>query len=138
VHSGSDAVDARADRGVQAAISIVTLSAFVFRAPWVIPILAVLLAAGALLGPGGNPFHRIFEGLIAPRASKARTVVPASTIRAQDALGAALLGTATVFLLIGIGAVEWTLALAEAGVAAVAATTGVHLAVKLRDWRREK
>ena len=45
----------------------------------------------------------------------------------------ALLGLATVTLLIGLGLVAWVIALTEAGVAATAATTGVHLAVMLRD-----
>lgn len=127
--SGSESVDARADRAVQGAVSIVTLSAFVFQAPWVIPVLAVFLGAGALLGPAGNPFHRVFAGVIAPRASKPRALVPASAIRAQDTLAVALLGTATLFLLIGLGGVAWIVTLAEGGVAAVAATTGVHLGV---------
>jgi len=138
VPSGSESVDARADRAVQGAISIVTLSAFVFRAPWVIPVLAVFLAAGALLGPAGNPFHRVFQGVVAPRASKPRLLVPASTIQAQDALAAALLAVATFFLLVGVGAIAWIVTLAEGGVAAVAATTGIHVGIVARDRIRRR
>jgi hypothetical protein len=138
VAPGSESVDARADRAVQGAIAIVTLSAFVFRAPWIIPVLAVFLGAGALLGPAGNPFHRVFEGLIAPRASKPRLLVPASTIQVQDVLAVALLGAATLCLLIGLGAIAWIMTLAEGGVAAVAATTGVHLGIVARDRIRRR
>jgi Domain of unknown function (DUF4395) len=139
VGSGTESVDARADRAVQGAVSIITLSAFVFRAPWVIPVLAVLVGAGALLGPAGNPFHRLFEGVVAPRISKPATVVPAPTIKAQDILAAALLGVATILLLIGLGGVAWIVTLAEGVVAAVAATTGVHLGlVGLDRLRRQK
>jgi hypothetical protein len=59
--------------------------------------------------------------------------VAASTVRAQDGLAAALLAFATLWLLISLGGIAWIVALAEAGVAAVAATTGVHLGVTLRD-----
>jgi len=133
VASGTESVDARADRAVQGAITIVTLGAFVFRAPWVIPVLAVLVGAGALLGPAGNPFHRLFAGVVTPRISKPSAVVPSSTIRAQDILAAALLGIATILLLIGLGGVAWIVTLLEGGVAAVAATTGVHLGLVALD-----
>jgi hypothetical protein len=133
VSSKPDSADARADRAVQGAISIVTLCAFVFQLPWVIPVLGVLLAAGALLGLAGNPFHRLFVGVVAPRISRPSAQVPASSIQAQDMLGAALLVVATLCLLIGINLLAWIFTLAEGGVAAVAATTGVHLGVVVRD-----
>jgi Domain of unknown function (DUF4395) len=131
-------VDARADRVVQGAIAVVTLGAFVFRASWVIPVLAVVLGVGAATGPSGNPFHRLFAALVAPRLSAARATVPASTVTVQDALGVALLGLATLLLLVGLNGIAWFVALAEAGVAAVAATTRVHLGVTVRDRLRRR
>jgi len=133
VASGTEPVDARADRVVQGAVTVVTLSAFVFRQLWVIPVLAVFLTAGALLGPAGNPFHRIFAGLVARRLPRASGFVDAATIQAQDVLAAALLGLAVVCLLIGLDGVSWIMTLLEGGVAAIAATTGVHLGVVARD-----
>jgi hypothetical protein len=126
-------VDARADRFVQGAIAVVTLAAFVFRALWVIPVLAVVLAIGAAVGPDGNPLHRLFVGLVAPRLPPARATVPAATVRTQDVLAVALLVLATLLVLLSLGGIAWIVALGEAGVAAVAATTGVHLGVTLRD-----
>ena len=133
----SESVDARADRFVQGAIAVVTLGAFVFRAGWVVPVLAVVLGLGAI-GPAGNPLHRLFAGLAAPRLPAAHATVPASTVRTQDVLGAALLALATLLLVISLGGIAWIVALAEAGVAAVAATTGVHLGVMLRDRLRRR
>jgi hypothetical protein len=130
----SEAIDVRADRAVQGTVAVAMLSAFVFHQPWVIPVFGVFLGAGALMGPAGNPIYRIFDGLVAPRLSAAVTVEPAATLRAQDTLGVAVLGAATACLLIDLGGLSWIVALGEASVAAVAATTGVHLGVVVRDW----
>ncbi|HTD50535.1 MAG TPA: DUF4395 family protein [Acidimicrobiia bacterium] len=136
--SGSEPVDVRADRAVQTAVAVATLAGFVFRQPWVIPVLAVVVGAGAMFGPVGNPIYRIFAGLVAPRLSPAVNREPVATMRAQDVLGAALLGAATVCLLVGLGGLAWIVTLVEAGVAAVAATTGAHLGVALRDRFRRR
>jgi uncharacterized protein YggT (Ycf19 family) len=138
VAARSDPVDARADRVVQGAIAVVTLAAFVFRAVWVVPVLAVVLGVGAAIGPSGNPFHRLFAGAVAPRLSPVRTTVPAATVQAQDGLAVALLALATLFLLIQLGGIAWIVALAEAGVAAVAATTRVHLGVTALERLRRR
>ena len=138
VAARSDPVDARADRVVQGAIAVVTLAAFVFRAAWAIPVLAVVLGLGAAIGPAGNALHRLFAGLATPRLPTARATVPASTVQAQDSLAFALLALATLCLLISLGGIAWIVALAEAGVAAVAATTRVHLGVMLRDRLKRK
>ena len=131
-------VDMRSDRAVQGAVAVVTLGAFVFHQEWVIPILLVLVGAGALIGPAGTPFLRAFAGLVAPRLPPATATEPASTIHAQDVLAAALLGVATLLILIGLGGVAWVVTLVEALVAAVAATTGVHLGVTARDRFRRR
>lgn len=136
--SGSEPVDVRADRAVQSAVTVITLGAFVFREPLVIPALTVCLGAGALIGPRGNPFHRIFERLAAPRLSPAPSVLAPETIQAQDVLGVALLGTATLCILIGLGGFGWIVTLGEGGVAVVAATTGAHLGIMLLDRIRRK
>jgi Domain of unknown function (DUF4395) len=136
VASGSEPVDARADRAIQGTITVITLGAFVFHQAWLIPVLAVFLAAGALIGPAGNPLLRLFSGLIAPRLSPVTGVEPASTVHAQDVLAVAILGLAAVCLLIGLGGLAWIITLIEGGVAAVAATTGTHLGVVARDRLR--
>jgi hypothetical protein len=123
----SEPVDVRADRTVQGAVTVIVLAAFVFHQPLVIPVVAVFLGIGAWFGPSGNGLHRVFAALVEPRLSPAVAVVPAATVQAQDLLGAALLGVATLCILVGLGGLGSIVTLAEAGAAVVAATTGVHL-----------
>jgi hypothetical protein len=133
VAAGREPVDARADRVVQGTIAVLTLGAFVFRVRWMLPVLAVVLGVGAAIGPARNPLHLLFRAGVASRLPAARATVPASTLQVQDALAVGLLGLATLFLLVGLPGLAWVVALAEAAVAAVAATTGVHVAVSVRD-----
>lgn len=129
-------VDSRADRAVEAATAVIVLGAFVFRRIWILPVLGVLVGAGAAFGPAGNPFHRLFAAYVSPRLTPATSHVDAATIRLQDVLAVSLLAAATVFMLISLNVVAWVVALIEAGVAAIAATTGVHVSVMLRDQLR--
>ncbi len=117
---------------------MVLLSAFVFGQMWVVPVLAVLVGAGAAFGPGGNPFLRLFSGLVSPRLPAPSTFEDPATVRAQDVLAAALLGAAILGLLISLNVVAWIVALVEAGVAATAATTHVHMGVAVRDRIRRR
>ena len=131
-------VDTRADRTAQGVVAVVLLSAFVFRQMWIVPVLAVLVGAGAAFGPGGNPFLRLFAAFVSPRLSAPSTFEDPATVHAQDVLAVALLGAATVALLISLNVVSWIIALAEAGAAATAATTGVHMGVAVRDRLRRR
>jgi hypothetical protein len=134
----SEPVDARADRAVQGALAVLTLGAFVFRLTWLIPVLAALVGVGAALGPERNAFHLLFAAALGRRLRPATATVPDETVRVQDLLAFGLLALATLCLLIGLGGIAWIFTLVEGLVAAVAATTGVHLAVSIRDrlWRR--
>lgn len=115
---------------------MILLAAFVFGQMWVVPVLGALVGAGAAFGPPGSPFHRVFAAYISPRLSPATSYEDAATVRVQDVLAAALLGAATLAVLITLNAFAWIIALVVAGVAAVAATTGVHLGVVIRDRMR--
>jgi len=134
----SEPVDARADRAVEGALAVLTLGAFVFRIAWLIPLLGLLAGAGALLGPARDPLHRLFRATLGPRLPPPTATVPAETIRIQDLLAFGLLALATLCLVIGLGGVAWIFTLAEGLVAAVAATTGVHLGVSIRDRLRRR
>ncbi len=136
--SAPEAIDSRADRTAQGLVAVVLLAAFVFRQIWIVPVLAVLVGAGAAFGPGGNPFLRLFEGFISPRISKPTTFEQPATVRSQDILAVALLGLASVAVLISLNVVAWIVALAEAGIAVIAATTGVHVGVVVRDRIRHR
>lgn len=134
-----DAVDSRTDRAAQATVGIVLLAAFVFRLSWVVPVVALFLAVGALAGPEGNVLHKGFERWVLPRlpansVPPAERTVPVTTVRAQDALAAIVLAVAFLGFLVGIGPLAWVLVLAAAVVAILAATTRMHVA----DWVRRR
>jgi len=111
-------------------VGLAVLSAFVFRLPWIVPVLAVALGIGALAGPHANALQIVIERWITPRlpTAKAEAFVPVTTVRAQDALAAAILLVAGSAFVLGIGFVGWLLAIVEAVIAIIAATTGIHLA----------
>jgi hypothetical protein len=144
VEGGVGGVDARTDRVAQGAVGVALLAAFVFRIPWLVPALALLLAVAALAGPEANGLHFVFERWIAPRLPARRDsvpegTVPGATVRAQDVLGAALLVVASFAFGLGIGLVGWLLVVIEAVIAIIAATTSVHLADRVfRRLRRER
>jgi hypothetical protein len=127
-----EGVDARTDRVAQGTVGVALIAAFVFRIPWLVPALALLLAVAAFAGPRANGLHRVFERWIAPRLPAASNAVPeatvaTATVRAQDALATAILVVASLAFVLDIGLFGWLLALGEAVVAIIAATTRVHL-----------
>ena len=119
-------------------MAVVLLAAFVFGQIWVVPVLAVVVGVGAAFGPGANPFLRLFSAFVAPRIPNASTFENPDTVHVQDVLAVALLGAATLAVLISLNVVAWIIALVEAGVAATAATTGVHVGVAVRDRIRRR
>ena len=130
-------VAARTDRVAQGVVGVALLAAFVFRIPWIVPALALLLAVAALAGPKADAVHLVFERWIAPRLPASRetsveAAVPFPTVRAQDGLGAALLLVASFAFPIGIGLVGWILVLVVAVSAIIAATTRIHVAERFR------
>ena len=132
-----EGVDARTDRFAQGAVGVALLAAFVFRVPWLVPGLSLLLAVGAVAGPQASGLLLAFERWViprlpAPRNAEPEVPVPAPTVRAQDALAAVILAVASLAFLLGIAIVGWALALAEAVIAIIAATTRIHVGDRLR------
>ncbi len=124
----------------QGAVGIALLAGFVFRIPWLVPGVALILAVATLGGPRANALHQVFERLIAPRLPSPGTIaaeprVSGTTVRAQDALATVVLLVATFALVLGISFVGWILVLGEAIVAIMAATTRIHVAERLRRHR---
>jgi hypothetical protein len=136
VETPVEGVGARTDRVAQSAVGIALLAAFVFRVPLVVPVVALLLAAGALVGARRSPLIYAFDRWIGPhlpaRGEGTEEPIPASTVRMQDAFGAGVLAIASVAFVFGIGIAGWALAIAEAVVAIVAATTRIHVGERLR------
>ncbi len=136
-----EAVEARTDRVAQGTVGIALLAGFVFRVPWLVPGVALVVAVGALGGPRANALHLAFERAIAPRLpspggvaveprSRGRRCAPRTRWRPRSSWPRRL---AFVF---GIGLIGWLLAIVEAVIAIIAATTRVHVADRLRRHRR--
>jgi hypothetical protein len=139
-----DGVAARTDRVAQSVVGVALLAAFVFRIPWIVPALALLLVIAALAGPKADAIHIVFERWIAPRlpAPRGATVdgaaeetIPFPTVRAHDGLAAGLLLVASFAFPIGIGLVGWILVIVVAVAAIIAATTRIHIADRFRRHR---
>jgi hypothetical protein len=125
--------DAREVRAVQGAVGLLVLAAFVFRAPWLVVVTFLIVAAGGVAGTRAHPFHSLYRTLVAPRLRAASAVEEARDVRALDLLATTLLGIASLALVASAGVIGWLFALGEAGVATVAASTGINLAADLRD-----
>jgi hypothetical protein len=123
----NEPVDARGDRLVQGIVGVLLLAAFVFGLVWLVPAIGVLLGIGAALGPARNPFHLAYARFLAPRIQAVEGTVPGDTVRAQDALVAAVCGLASLSFLAGIRPIGWFLVVAAALAAIFAATTRMHL-----------
>jgi hypothetical protein len=129
---GVDKVDARTDRVVQGAVGVILLGAFVFRFGWLVPALGLVLAPGAIAGPGMQPLIQGFDRFVAPRLPAGEAaVIPASTVRAQDILTVAGIALASVIIAVGVGLLGWLVVIALAVVALIAATTRLHLGERL-------
>jgi hypothetical protein len=104
---------------------VLLLGGFVFHLVWMVPVVGLLTAGGALIGPRGDAFEQIFAILLVPRLKPGPTVA-AETVRDQDlALTTMCLLAALAFLV--VASLGWLLAIVAAVIAIVAASTGVHL-----------
>ena len=131
-------VDERAVRSAQGVVALVLLAGFVFRIPLTIPIVGVVVAVGAVLGPSSNPLVAAYRALVEPRVPSDGPTIPEGSARALDLAGVALLGVAVLALLVGIDPFAWALALVEAAVAAIAASTGYNAAMAVAErFRRD-
>lgn len=127
----SPPVDIREVRGAQGGIAVATLAAFVFGQPRILIVVFLVVAAGAALGPRANLFVVAARAVLAPWTADCPAPEPAARVRDLDLVATALLGIGGLALLAGIDLVGWLLALTEAGIAAVSASTGVNLAARL-------
>jgi hypothetical protein len=119
-------VDERAARASQAATALLVLAAWLLRAPALLALPALHLAAALALGPRGNVILVLFERLIAPRLAGRRPEDP-RPLRFANALGAALLAAALLLHAAGLAAAAWAAAGLVATLALVAAITGFCL-----------
>ena len=120
-------VDARKLRFDQALLAVALLAAFVFHAPWVIPLLALLEATGSVFGPSSHPSFQLFDTLFTPRLQPGMQKTSPSSIRFELGAATLVLAGASGALAVGLEAFAWLLSLALATSAAVGATLRVSL-----------
>jgi hypothetical protein len=118
-------IDPRGPRFNQAVISGLLLVAFVANWPWVVPALATVLLAGALLGPRFGPFLALYATVIKPRLAPPGELEDPRPPRFAAGFGAVVLGASTVAFVADQIDIGWFLALAVAVLAGLAAGTGI-------------
>lgn len=132
--SGSETpIDARATRFERIAVAVVLLGGYVFGIIWVIPGLAVVLALGLGFGSRANFFRQLFAMVIADRLRPATATEPEGEIRFSELFAVAVLSVATLILVVRLSGLAWLLALIEAGICALHATTGLSVEAAVRE-----
>jgi hypothetical protein len=122
-------IDPRGPRFGQTLTGSLALAAFVFDAPLVLAALAVVLGAGSVLGYRFNLWARLYEALVRPFLGEPAVREHPAPPRFAMCLGFVFVSAAAITL-VSLGAyvpawIGWTLALAVAGLALLAATTGI-------------
>lgn len=136
-------LDPRGPRFGQALTGSLTLAAFLLDQPLLVAGLALVLGAGALLGPRSNLWAQLYKRLVQPRLSPPASLEHPAPPRFAQALGALFLASAALLLLplaSGLAAaIGWALVLIVSGLALLAALTGLclgcELYVRLQRWQ---
>ncbi|HEY5014145.1 MAG TPA: DUF4395 family protein [Acidimicrobiia bacterium] len=126
-------VDARSVRFELGAMTVLLLGGYVFGIIYVVPGLAAVLGVALGVGPKGNLFRRLFEGVANRRLKPPTVTEPAGVVRFSELFGLTMLSVATLFWIVGLGPLAWLVALIEAGICALQATTGLSVEAAVRD-----
>ncbi len=118
-------IDPRGPRFNQAVVTVLLLGAFVLEQPLVVPAVAVVLLAGAALGPRWGPFLLVYSHLIRPRLDPPAQMEDPRPPRFAAAVGVVVLSAATIALVAGLGLLGWALTLVVAVLAGLAAASGI-------------
>jgi hypothetical protein len=118
-------IDPRGPRFNQAVLAAALVVGFALDQRWVAPVFAVVLFLGAAFGPRYGPFLRLYAEVIRPRLSPPDELEDPRPPRFSSAVGVIFLTAASVAFLAGVAWLGWALALVVAGLAALAASTGV-------------
>lgn len=123
-------IDPRQARFGQGVTSLALAVAFVLDARLAIPILATVLAGASLLGSGGSVYAWAWRAVV-PRLGPPAELEEAAPPRFANALGCVFLTAASALLLVGLPSTAWALALVVAGLALLAAVTGLCVGCEL-------
>jgi hypothetical protein len=118
-------IDPRGPRFNQAVLAVALLTGFL--ADWrpVVPLFALVLLAGAALGPKYGPFLALYAKVIRPRLGPPHEMEDPRPPRFSAALGVVVLTAGTLAFAAGAPGLGWGLALVVAALAALSAVTGI-------------
>lgn len=124
-------IDPRGPRFNQAVLATALLAGFL--ADWrpVVPLFALVLLAGAALGPRYGPFLALYAKVLRPRLRPPSELEDPRPPRFAASVGAGFLAAAAVAFVAGSAVVGWALTLVVAALAALSATTGVCLGCEI-------
>jgi len=118
-------IDPRGPRFNQAVLATALLVGFLVDWRPVVPLFALVLLAGAALGPKYGPFLALYAKVIRPRLGPPREMEDPRPPRFASSVGVLFLGAGTLAFAAGHPGVAWGLALIVAALAALSATTGI-------------
>ncbi len=118
-------IDARGPRFNQGVLAVALLGGFLVDWRPVVPLFALVLLAGAALGPKYGPFLALYAKVIKPRLGPPKTMEDPRPPRFSASVGVAFLGSGTLAFAAGHAGVGWALALVVAALAGLSATTGL-------------
>jgi hypothetical protein len=129
--SSPAAIDPRGPRTNQAVLAAGLAVGFV-AGWWVVaPLFAIVLAIGVAFGPRYGPVLVAYRHLLAPRLGPPGELEDPRPPRFAAAVGVAFLVAATVAFVAGATVAGWVLTLVVAGLAALAAVTGICVGCEL-------
>ncbi|MDP1805656.1 MAG: DUF4395 domain-containing protein, partial [Acidimicrobiales bacterium] len=118
-------IDPRGPRFNQAVLAASLLLGFL--ADWrpVVPVFALVLLAGAALGPKYGPFLVLFAKVVRPRLGPPKEMEDPRPPRFASAVGVIFLTAGSLAFAAGAAGIGWGLALIVAALAALSAVTGI-------------
>ena len=124
-------IDPRGPRFNQALVAVSLLTAFLFDARVVVPVVALVLLAGAAFGPRFGPFLRLYAEVIRPRLAPPAELEDPRPPRFAASLGTGFLAAATLAFALGAVGLGWGLVLLVATLAGLAAATGLCIGCEM-------
>ena len=118
-------IDPRGPRFNQAVLATALLTGLLFDWRPVVPVFALVLLAGAALGPKYGPFLALYAKVIRPRIGPPREMEDPRPPRFAASVGVVFLAAASLAFAGGASGLGWGLALVVAALAALSAVTGI-------------
>ena len=118
-------IDPRGPRFNQAVLSVALLTGFLVDWRPVVPLFALVLLAGAVLGPKYGPFLAFYAKVIRPRLAPPAEMEDPRPPRFAAAVGVVFLTAGALAFAAGQAGIGWALALMVAALAGLSAATGI-------------